>query len=51
MANTEKRLDKTLKTAKPDAKKARKQAGPAYLRDTAAPAPTVGTVGRLGKRS
>jgi len=51
MATTEKRLDKKLKSAKPGAKKAKKDAGPKYLRDAAAPTPTVGKVGRLGKAS
>jgi hypothetical protein len=51
MANAEKRLDKKLKTAKPNARTARKQAGPKYLRETAAPTPTVGKVRQRGKAS
>jgi hypothetical protein len=51
MANAEKRLDKTLKTAKPDGRKSRKQAGPKYLRETAAPTPTVGKVPQRGRVS
>ena len=51
MANTEKRPDKKLKVAGLDAKNAKKQAGPKYLRTAAAPTPSVGKVGRLGKAS
>ncbi|MCF3933351.1 hypothetical protein L1787_08005 [Acuticoccus sp. M5D2P5] len=50
MSNGERRPDKKLKSADPSAKKAKKTAGPKYLRDTMAASPSVAKLdGRKNK--